>query len=149
MLTVAEACRLARRAHRTDRTSSGGLIIDHVRRVATRMQNDPNRYAVVAAWLHDSVEKGSTSWGDLWDAGADRRLIDVVDALTQRDGESSVAYLARAAADPLALRIKRADIADKLDPSNFGGLSSGRVAGTVARARQRLALLERLSADLR
>jgi hypothetical protein len=37
----------------------------------------------------------------------------VVDALAERDGEDEVAYLGRCAADPLALRIKRADIADK------------------------------------
>jgi hypothetical protein len=52
-------------------------------------------------------------WSDLIGAGADDRLITVVDPLTERDGEDEVAYLARSAADPLALWIKRADIADK------------------------------------
>jgi hypothetical protein len=86
------------------------------------------------------------SWEDLGHAGTDRPLIEVVDALTERDGESAEAYLARAAANALALRIKRADIADKLDPVNSEGLSNGSVAALVARSRQRLELLERLAA---
>src|SRR5262245_12251089 len=123
MLNVDAARRLAQRAHAGDRTHTGVLVIDHVRRVAERVEDDPDEYAVRAAWLHDSIEKGSMTWDDLREAGADQRLIELVDALTQRLGETSEAYLARAAADPVALRIKRADIADKLDPNNFFGLS--------------------------
>jgi hypothetical protein len=147
MLTVEEAYRLARRAHGGDRTRSGGLFIDHVRRVAKRMEGDPDENAMVAAWLRDTVEKGSKSWEDLWQAGADRRLIEVVDALTERDGESDESYLARAAANSLALRIKRADIADKLDPIHSDGLSNGSVAALLARSRQRLELLEQFATD--
>ena len=127
MLTVEEPYRAAHvGARRGDRTKLGGLFIDHVRRVAKRMEGDPDRHAVVAAWLHDTVEKGSLSWEFLWRAGADRRLIELVDVLTERDGEEEDVYLARVAADPLALRIKRADISDKLDPNNLVSLSNGR-----------------------
>jgi (p)ppGpp synthase/HD superfamily hydrolase len=147
MLTVEQAHTLAHRAHGSARTRLGGLFIDHVRRVAKRVEGDPDQHAVVAAWLHDSVEKGSLSWEELWEAGADRRLIEVVDALTERDDEDEEDYLARAAANPLALRIKRADILDKLDPANLFGLSNGSLAAIQARARQRLELLERLAAD--
>jgi (p)ppGpp synthase/HD superfamily hydrolase len=114
MLSVAAADELARAAHGNDRTRSGTLFIDHVRAGADRLRDVPDPYAVPAALLHDAVEKTSLSWDDLRSAGADSRLLAVIDALTERDGESIGAYLARCAADPLALRIKRYDLTDKL-----------------------------------
>src|SRR5262245_41048388 len=97
MLSVAAADALARDAHGYDRTRSGTLFIDHVRAVAARFRDDPDPYAVPAALLHDSVEKTSLSWDDLRAAGADSRLLAVVDALTEREGEPVAAYLARCA----------------------------------------------------
>ena len=115
MISVPDADALAQLADGDDRNHSGVLFIDHVRSVATRMQNDPDPYAVLAALLHDTVEKSSMTWDDLRAAGADDRLVALVDALTERDDEPEEEYLGRAAADPLTLRIKRADITDKLD----------------------------------
>ena len=115
MIDVQRAHQLAQQAHGRDETKAGVLFIDHVRSVAARVADDPDPYAVVAALLHDTVEKGSFEWVDLRAAGADERLLTVVDALTERDSEPEVAYLTRCVDDPLALRIKRADISDKLD----------------------------------
>ena len=105
VIDAARADELARLAHGEDRTKAGTRFIDHVRSVAARMGDDPDPYAIVAALLHDSVEKGCFGWGDLWAAGADSRLLEIVDALTERDGEPEMVYLGRCAADPLALRI--------------------------------------------
>jgi (p)ppGpp synthase/HD superfamily hydrolase len=147
MMSVDAAGALARLAHGGDRTRSGGLFIDHVRSVAEQLHDDPDPYAVPAALLHDAVEKGSMSWDDLRAAGADDRLIAVVHALTERDGETSEQYLARCAADPLALRIKRVDIADKLTGPHARSLSSEHVALLREHVMGRLALLERAAAD--
>jgi hypothetical protein len=141
---VAEA--LAAAAHGTDRTPSGELIIEHVRRVASALHDDHDPYAVPAALLHDTVEKGSLGWSDLRAAGADDRLLAVVDALTERVGEPLEAYLARCVADPLALRIKRADIGDKLTVEAHRGLSDDAIDILRDRAQLRLSLLEELAA---
>ena len=45
-------------AHGQERSKAGVLFIDHVRSVAARVRDDPDPDAVVAALLHDSVEKG-------------------------------------------------------------------------------------------
>lgn len=50
MITVNEADALATRAHGSDRTGSGSLFIDHVRRVAARLGADDDRDAVTAAF---------------------------------------------------------------------------------------------------
>src|SRR5262245_15427961 len=106
---------LASAAHGHDRTKSGVLFIEHVRRVAGQLRDDPDPYAMPAALLHDVVEKTSIEFVDLRVAGADDRLVGVVDALTERDDEPLEEYLLRCVANPLALRVKRADITDKLE----------------------------------
>ena len=140
---------LAERAHGNDRTRFGGRFLDHVRRVAACLHEDPDAYAVVAALLHDTVEKGTLDWADLRAAGADERLIRVVDALTERHGEPAHSYFGRVVEDPLALRIKRVDISDKLNVGTDDGLTADEVDHLHRRARQRLELLERLAADRR
>lgn len=145
MLAVTDADLLAVRAHGADRNKAGLLFIDHVRRVAAAMRDDPDPIAVPAALLHDSVEKGSFSWDDLHAAGADDRLIAVVDALTERDGEAETEYFTRCVADPLALRIKRADIQDKFDVIDHSDLPAARRAELHRRATQRMQLLEQVA----
>lgn len=70
---------------------------------------------VVAAILHDAVEKGPFDWSDLWAADATAELIDVLDRLTERAGEDEASYLARCAGHPVARRVKEADLWDKLN----------------------------------
>jgi hypothetical protein len=128
------------------------LVLDHVRRVADAISSDPDPYPVTAALLHDSVEKTAYGWDDLRAAGADDRLVAVIDSLTERGGESEVHYLARCAIDPLACRIKRADILDKLatDAGSAGPRPDEDPRVIVqARAERRLALLEWLAAQAR
>jgi (p)ppGpp synthase/HD superfamily hydrolase len=144
LLSVAAADALAVRAHVHDVNRAGVAFIVHVRSVASRVAADPDPYAVPAALLHDSVEKGRLEWADLRVAGADDRLVRVVEALTERRGEDMRSYLARCAADPLALRIKRADLDDKLDLTPESQLPLEERVRVADRARLRRAWLEEI-----
>jgi (p)ppGpp synthase/HD superfamily hydrolase len=146
MINATTADAMASAAHGRDRTKSAVLFIEHVRRVAGQLRDDPDPNAVPAALLHDVVEKTSVELGDLRAAGADDRLVDVVDALTERDGEPLETYLRRCAANPLALRVKRADITDKLELLAEGRVPVQAAAEIRASARHRLAVLECLAA---
>jgi hypothetical protein len=95
------------------RTKLGGLHIEHARRVADRVRPSGDDRTVAAALLHDVVEKERISLADLLALVRDERLVELVDILTRREVESDEEYLARCAADPVALAIKRADLADK------------------------------------
>ena len=75
-------------------------------------------------------------------AGADDRLIALVDALTERPGEPERSYLARCAAEPIALRIKRADIADTFDTAQRADLTDVQRRDLLRRVRRRLGILE-------
>jgi hypothetical protein len=146
VLSRSAAEKLARRAHGNDRRKSGDLFIDHVRRVAAMVEHDPDPNAVPAALLHDAVEKGSADWKQLRSAGASDRLVEIIEALTERHGESQRSYLSRCAADPVALRIKRADLLDKI-VDRSAQLDKAAHSKRKATAQRRLRLLERLAAS--
>lgn len=147
MITLRQADELAVLAHGATRMRSGSLFIDHVRRVAAPFIDDDEQSAAVAALLHDTVEKGTLTFDDLRAAGVDDELIDIVDALTERVGEPDAQYLQRCAAHPVALRIKRVDVNDKLHPAAISLLDERDRRVVETAARDRLARLERIVRD--
>lgn len=126
------------------RTRLGGLHIAHARRVAEQVRDTDDAHAVPVALLHDVVEKGAISLTGLLRDSGDERLVGLVDLLTKRDHETEEQYLSRVVADPVALKIKRADLVDK------GFHDDAAVDDAVAldlwlEAREKLELLERLA----
>jgi len=93
-------------------TRKGEPFLLHPLRVLLRVGTDAER--TVAA-LHDVVENTARTWDDLRAAGFGDDVIAACDALTRRDGEDYFAYCRRAAADPLARRVKLADLDDNIE----------------------------------
>jgi hypothetical protein len=54
--------------------------------------------------------------------GCPEEVIAAVDALTKRSGERKMAYYCRVASNPIALVVKRGDIADNSDPKRLAKL---------------------------
>jgi hypothetical protein len=118
------AVRIATNAHRGQIGADGRPYIEHCERVAMRVQ--PALRPI--AYLHDVVEK-SEGWTieRLRLDGFPEAMIEAVDALTRRPGEDEHAFIGRAAVNPLALPVKRADLEDNLkqalarhaDPEKF------------------------------
>jgi (p)ppGpp synthase/HD superfamily hydrolase len=71
-------------------------------------------HARMAAVLHDVIEDTDVTLADLQIAGYPRPVIDAVDCLTHRDGETYARYIERVATDPLATIVKVADLRDNL-----------------------------------
>ena len=68
----------------------------------------------MAAVLHDVIEDTDVTLTDLRKAGYPRPVIDAVDCLTHRDGETYARYIERVATDPMATTVKIADLRDNL-----------------------------------
>jgi hypothetical protein len=111
---------VARAAHAGQVDKAGAPYAEHPARVAAAVGADP--LAQAAAWLHDVVEDTPTSLSDLRAAGFPEPVIAALDALTRRPDEAGDAYYGRVAADPLALRVKRADIGDNSGSERLGRL---------------------------
>jgi (p)ppGpp synthase/HD superfamily hydrolase len=143
-MTPEQAELLAARLLGDRRTKLGGSFVAHARRVAAGVGDTGDDVVIVAAFLHDVVEKHTISADDLLAVTGDQRLVQLVDILTQRQGESDYIYLSRCSRRPETLLIKRLDLLDKLDAPDT--TVTAEIAERLRRgARQRLALLERFA----
>jgi (p)ppGpp synthase/HD superfamily hydrolase len=69
----------------------------------------------MAALLHDVAEDSEVTLSDLRDAGFPPEVLNAVEALTRRGGESRLEAARRAAKDPIALMVKLADVTDNMN----------------------------------
>lgn len=109
---LARAIEIAATAHRHKTDKGGAAYILHPLRVMLRMTGEEE---MMAAVLHDVIEDSPWTLGQLEAEGFPPEVRDAVDALTRREGESYADFITRAAANPMARRIKLADLEDNLD----------------------------------
>lgn len=112
MGNLEDAILLATQAHHGQRDKAGAPYILHPLRMMLRMQTDAERMAAV---LHDVVEDTPWTLDALRAEGFPDEVLEAVDHLTQREGESYEAFTRRAAAHPVARRVKIADLEDNMD----------------------------------
>lgn len=107
-----DAIELAVRAHRGQKDKAGVPYILHPLRVMLRMRTEEE---MTAAVLHDVVEDTHYTLEDLGRAGYPARVLEAVDCLTRREGETYEAFIERVMPNPIARRVKIADIEDNMD----------------------------------
>ncbi|GAA1814353.1 hypothetical protein [Agromyces neolithicus] len=109
---VALAKGIAFVAHRGQIDRSGLPYIDHPGRIAERFDAASEPVAAAAAWLHDVLEDSDVTAQELFEAGVLPVVTDVVQLLTRTPDISPDEYYARIRRDPVARRVKLADIDD-------------------------------------
>ncbi|MFL5385827.1 MAG: HD domain-containing protein [Longimicrobiaceae bacterium] len=112
MADLEEAIRIAVEAHRGQKDRAGAPYVLHPLRMMLRVRTDAERMAAV---LHDVVEDTAWTLDDLRARGFPDEVLEAVDRLTRRPGEPYDAVVERAAAHPVARRVKLADLEDNLD----------------------------------
>jgi hypothetical protein len=113
------AINLARSAHAGQRDKLGVAYICHPLAVMRGVTTVDEK---IVAVLHDVVEDTSVTLDWLRGMGFDEGVVLAVDAITKREGEPLAESMARVAANPLALRVKAADIAHNANPVRQAGL---------------------------
>jgi len=91
---------------------AGQPYILHPLRVMARLSTDTER---IVAILHDVVEDSEVTLDDLRADGFSDEIVDAIDHVTRRGGESYEAFIERIAPHPLARRVKIADLEDNMD----------------------------------
>ncbi|MBM7863901.1 HD domain-containing protein [Lentzea nigeriaca] len=119
MFTLADAIAIATSAHDGQVDKSGRPYIGHPLRVMASVSGE---HAQMAAVLHDVIEDTSVTAADLSSRGCPSAVVDAVVALSHLPDEPQADYLRRVAANPLAVTVKRADIADNLSPARMARL---------------------------
>ena len=112
MPSLEEAISLAAKSHQGQKDKAGAPYILHPLRLMIRMATDTER---IVAVLHDVIEDSSISLEELSHEGYPQEIIDALDHLTRRENELYDAFIARVKTNPLALKVKMADLEDNMD----------------------------------
>ncbi|EPX61510.1 Guanosine-3',5'-bis(Diphosphate) 3'-pyrophosphohydrolase [Cystobacter fuscus DSM 2262] len=91
------------------------------------MENDAER---IVAILHDVIEDTGLTLDQLAAEGFPGYLLEALDSVTRRDGETYEAFIARAAANAIGRRVKYADLRDNADLSRIAAPTAADVART-------------------
>ncbi len=117
MADIEDAIALAVQAHRGQKDRAGAPYILHPLRMMFRVETDAEKMAAV---LHDVVEDTDRTLDDLRAEGFPEDVVAAVDHLTRRESESYEEFVRRAAAHPVARRVKIADLEDNMDVRRTG-----------------------------
>jgi (p)ppGpp synthase/HD superfamily hydrolase len=112
MATVEDAVSIAARAHRGQKDKAGAPYLLHPLRMMLRMDTEA---AMMAAVLHDVVEDTEWTLERLREAGFSEEVLEAVDCLTHREGESYQQFVERVRTNPIARQVKIADLEDNMN----------------------------------
>ncbi|MGE5363276.1 MAG: HD domain-containing protein [Bacteroidota bacterium] len=124
MSTIERAIEIAARAHSGQLDKAGEPYIMHPLRVMFAVESMPEK---ITAVLHDVVEDSEITPADLLNEGFSSEIVRAVDLLTKRGNETRVEAGKRAAGDPVALKVKLADLADNMQMSRIANPTSADV----------------------
>ncbi len=110
--TLEDAIQLAVQAHRGQVEKAGQPYSLHVLRVMLALEGDTARMAGV---LHDVVEDTPYTLEQLREMGYPSVVLEALNCLTRRSGETYGAFIERIKPNPLARRVKIADLEDNMD----------------------------------
>lgn len=129
-----KAMRLAYDAHQ-GQTDKGGLpYVFHPYHLAEQM---PDEASVCVALLHDVVEDADVSFEEL-ERSFPSEVVDAVRLLTRQPDVDYLDYVRTIKSDPIAVRVKLADLAHNSDESRLAGCK-GISRAEIARLRKRYA----------
>jgi len=120
MATLEKAILIAAQAHLGQRDKAGAPYILHPLRMMMRMESES---AMIAAVLHDVVEDSDWTLEQLRGEGFSEEVLQAVDCLTSRGGETYDEFIARAQANPIARQVKIADLEDNMNVKRIGEIT--------------------------
>lgn len=106
------AIRIAVEAHAGQKDKNGQPYILHPLRVMARVLTDEEK---IVAVLHDVLEDTPWTADQLQDRGFPSHILQALECVTKRTGEAYDDFITRSASNPIAIRVKIADLEDNMD----------------------------------
>lgn len=118
MELMEKALEIAMKAHDGQEDKAERPYIEHPMTVAEKMETEDEK---IVALLHDVVEDSDISIGYLRKEGFSEEILSAVDSITKRksEGEEYPEYIERLKKNPLAVRVKLADLDHNSDLSRI------------------------------
>lgn len=107
-----KALKICFNAHKDQVDKTGMPYVFHPFHLAEQMDTED---AVCVALLHDTVEDTDISFEDLINEGFNDNIINALKLLTHNDDTSYLEYVARIKENPLARKVKLADLRHNSD----------------------------------
>ena len=114
--TLENAINLATKHHEGQFDKGGNPYIGHPMRIMEKMMLEDEK---IVAVLHDIVEDTDITLQDLTDMGYSSMIVNAIDCLSKRHGESYDDFIERTLTDTMASYVKLADIEDNMDLSRL------------------------------
>ena len=130
MPTIEDAILWATEVHRGQVDKAGHPYILHPLRVMLRMTSDDARFVAI---LHDTIEDSDHTLDDLRALGYSETIIAAVDAITRRADETYEQFIQRLKPNPLARKVKLADLLDNMDLRRANPVVAEKDAERIAR----------------
>ncbi len=111
-----KAFEIASMAHKNQKDKGGIEYIEHPVTVASLVKTLDEK---IVALLHDVVEDTYVTLEALKNYGFDNDIIDAIDAISKRVGESTEDYMNRVKSNKLACSVKKADLLHNMDISRL------------------------------
>ena len=110
-----KAIDLAYEHHHGQKDKAGRPYIVHVLHVAEQMDDE---FSTCAALLHDTLEDTDLK-PEVLEREFPREVVDAVKLLTRQEGTDYFEYVRKVSHNPIARKVKLADLAHNLDSSRF------------------------------
>ena len=117
MTTLARAIAIAAQAHEGQVDKAGDPYILHPLRMMFSLESEDEK---IAAILHDVVEDTPWTFKQLRGEGFEEAVLTALKHLTKRRGEDYMGFVKRAARNPIARRVKIADLEDNMCLTRMG-----------------------------
>jgi (p)ppGpp synthase/HD superfamily hydrolase len=112
-MNLTRALEIVTQAHAHQKDKTGAPYLLHLFRVMNRCQSETEK---ICALLHDLVEDTVWTFEDLEREGFSAEVIAVLRCVTKiHEDEDYEAFIQRVAQNPVAIRVKLADLADNMD----------------------------------
>lgn len=133
---IERAIAIAEQQHAGQVDKAGRPYIEHPLRVMKAMSNDAER---IVAILHDVIEDTDLTLNDLAAEGFPDYILEALDSVTRRDGETYDDFVARAAKNPIGRRVKYADLQDN---ANLARIATPTAADLARAEKYRRAMVQ-------
>ncbi|WP_442638202.1 GTP pyrophosphokinase [Rossellomorea marisflavi] len=107
---------IAEKYHKNQVDKAGMPYMIHVTTVASKVMTCDEH---VVALLHDVIEDTECSATDLTDYGIPVRLVRSIEAMTRLEGETYAEFILRVKKDPIARKVKLADLEHNMDETRM------------------------------
>ena len=126
-------------AHAGQLDKAGVPYVFHPIHLAEQMHDE---HSTCVALLHDVMEDTDMTPDDLVSAGIPKAYVETLLLLTHEPGTPYLGYIQRLEPDPVARRVKAADIRHNMDLTRLDHAPTKRDLSRVARYRKALDILE-------